>query len=239
MFQGATSFNGDISNWDVSSVGNMKEMFRDARTFKRNLCGASWVRSNAIKTGMFVGSSGSISREVCASNRPTSRDICTRTLPASAVVFQTEFKITSDKDLRREVSDYLKKFPNGECNGYCAQGPMGEWDVSSVADMSNVFADATEFNGDISNWDVSRVTDMSKLFSNAKNFNGDISKWDVSRVTNMNSMFRNAESFNGDISSWDVSRVRDMTNMFTGALSFQGDLKNWDVQQREQKERPR
>ena len=44
--------------------------------------------------------------------------------------------------------------------------------------------------GPIAEWDVSAITDMSYLFNGLKNFNTDISSWDTSSVTNMNFMFR-------------------------------------------------
>jgi len=40
MFNYATSFNGDLSSWDVSSVINMGEMFRGALSFNQDL--SSW-----------------------------------------------------------------------------------------------------------------------------------------------------------------------------------------------------
>ena len=49
--------------------------------------------------------------------------------------------------------------------------------------------DATSPHGPISEWDVSKVTDMSKLFKGKGEFNEDISGWNTSRVTNMGSMF--------------------------------------------------
>ena len=45
-------------------------------------------------------------------------------------------------------------------------------------------------NGPIANWDVSAITDMSYLFYNMRNFNADISNWDTSKVTNMYRMFK-------------------------------------------------
>jgi surface protein len=50
-------------------------------------------------------------------------------------------------------------------------------------------AAATATYGPIADWDVSAITDMSNLFYNLKNFNADISSWDTSKVTNMRYMF--------------------------------------------------
>ena len=37
MFVGATSFNGDLSKWDVSSVTDMEAMFYNAATFNDDM----------------------------------------------------------------------------------------------------------------------------------------------------------------------------------------------------------
>ena len=70
--------------------------------------------------------------------------------------------------------------------------------------MSEMFWDATAFNGNISTWDVSSVTDMYVMFYNATtnpclghliddlyarhvptSFNQPLDTWDVSSVTGM------------------------------------------------------
>jgi len=66
MFKGASTFDVDISNWDVSKVVNMDSMFYEATSFSQTLCGNAWIESTASKTDMFTSSSGSI----CGSTTP-------------------------------------------------------------------------------------------------------------------------------------------------------------------------
>eukprot|EP00964_Phaeocystis_antarctica_P049665 scaffold28787_cov67-Phaeocystis_antarctica.AAC.2 len=49
---------------------------------------------------------------------------------------------------------------------------------------------ATATYGPVADWGVSKITDMSYLFQNLKNFNTDISNWNTSSATTMRSMFR-------------------------------------------------
>jgi surface protein len=82
--------------------------------------------------------------------------------------------------------------------------------------MSNMFAYAHVFNGDLSKWDTSNVTDMSCMFVHARAFNGDLSAWDTSNVAIMSWMFKEAHAFNGDLSAWDTSNVTITEDMFNG-----------------------
>ena len=65
-------------------------------------------------------------------------------------------------------------------------------------------ASATGAYGPIADWDVSAVTDMSKLFEQFYYFNADISSWDTSSVTTMHRMFnvRSARAPASRLHSW-------------------------------------
>jgi hypothetical protein len=89
-------------------------------------------------------------------------------------------------------------------------GPIGDWDVSAVTDMSFLFANRFAFNDDINRWDVSNVTTMKDMFSYAETFNQPLATWDVSRVVNMHRMFAEARSFNQSLATWAVTNVIDM-----------------------------
>ena len=156
-------------------------------------------------------------------------NICdTLTLSFALARTSPVFSPKSKEELTTAVDAYLKLSPKGDCSE-CPHGPIGEWDVSRVTDMSALFGSGKKFNGDISKWDVSRVTTMEGMFNGLKSFNGDISKWDVSRVLDMSAMFVDAQAFNGDISKWDVSSVTTMKAMFADAKGFNGDVSKWSV----------
>jgi len=56
MFKGATSFNGNIGNWNVSNVSNMEAMFDGATSFNQNL--NNWNVANVNECQAFALNSG-------------------------------------------------------------------------------------------------------------------------------------------------------------------------------------
>ena len=65
MFKGATSFNQNISSWNVSAVTNMKEMFEVATSFNQDL--STWDVSNVTNfDGMFRNASSLSDENKCA-----------------------------------------------------------------------------------------------------------------------------------------------------------------------------
>ena len=102
----------------------------------------------------------------------------------------------NNSTLRHAVKDYLSSNVKIKRFIISKYGEIGDWDVSNVTDMSNVFADASSFNQPLNNWNVSKVKDMGEMFWGATSFNQPLNNWNVSKVTNMEAMFWGATSFN-------------------------------------------
>ena len=128
------------------------------------------------------------------------------------------------------TSTSLKRYFR-ECSNF--DGAVGNWDVSGVDDLFEVFYVALLFNQDVGSWDVSNVTDMTNAFRDTP-FNQDISSWDTSSVTIMQAMFRNATSFNQNISTWDINQVINfnifMTNVTLSTTNYDALLVAWEAQ---------
>ena len=207
-----SSFDGDLSHWNVTSVTNMAGMFGYSN-FNGDI--SSWDVSNVEKmTGMFLGSS--FNQDI------SSWDVSNVRYMNSMFARSPFNQDISSWDVSN-VWDMREMFSRSPFNQ-----DISSWDVSNVWDMNAMFLNSP-FNGDISSWDVSNVEDMGGMFYHASSFNQDISSWDVSNVQDMSGMFNSASSFNQDISSWDVSNVRRLGGMFLGDSSFNQNLGDWFV----------
>jgi len=137
----------------------------------------------------------------------------------------TTFKPSTKEKLLDAIYLYCKNERLGK-NKY---GIVGDWDVSLITDMSNLFCAISNFDQDISNWDVSNVTNMKNMFALCKKFNQPLNNWNVSNVTDMTGMFFECNNFNQPLNNWNVSNVINMTDMFNNCVKFNQPLNNWNV----------
>ncbi|KAL3938074.1 MAG: hypothetical protein SGBAC_006941 [Bacillariaceae sp.] len=215
LFTGYSSFNTDISSWDVSRVTAMRNMFENTQ-FNQDL--SSWdVSSVNDMYGMFANSpfNGNISSWDVSSVRNMNH------MFLDAPDFNQDLSSWDVSNVRVMILMFQSASSFNQ--------DLSSWDVSLVLDMRHMFKDASSFNQNLSSWDVSRVNMMNSMFYGASSFNGDITSWDVSNVRDMTWMFYQATAFNQDISNWEVSLVTKIPSMFNGASSFNQDLSSWDV----------
>ena len=217
LFKNKQSFNGDITKWDVSKVTNMANIFESAKTFNQDI--GSWNVSNVTNMSYIFSNALLFDHDIGGWNVSNVTDMM--------LMFHNA------KTFNQDIGNWnVSKVTNMSGMFYGAKvfnQDIGSWDVSNVTAMGYMFDGAVAFNQDIRSWDVSKVTSMNNMFAGAKVFNQDIGSWDVSKVTRMAKMFIGADSFNQDIGSWDVSKVTDMKYMFNGVDLFNQDIGSWKV----------
>ena len=217
MFRGASSFNGDLSSWDTSSVINMYALFNNASAFNQDI--GNWETVSVTDMGSMFLSASAFNQDIAAWDTSGVTDMGGMFTGASSF----------NQDLGNwdtgSVTDMAGMFSAASA----FNGDLSSWDTFNVADMGSMFYAASSFNRDISNWNTTNVNDMSNMFHAASAFNGDLSGWNTSSVTDMTGLFYNASAFNRDISNWDTSSATDMYAMFSGASLFNQDVGSWDT----------
>ena len=204
MFVGASSFNADLSTWDVSNVFNMEAMFFGAFAFNADL--SSWDVSNVSNMNIMF-QSGNFNGDI------STWDVS----KVEGMNGMFRFNPSFNGDLSSwDVSNVVRMV--GMFNGASSfNGDISNWDVSSVLTMDDMFSSAVAFNADLSNWNVSNVLQMRSMFWSANSFNADLSGWDVSNVLFLENMFFGASSFSADLSSWPTDNVTRCSNFGVGS----------------------
>ncbi|CAJ1946668.1 unnamed protein product [Cylindrotheca closterium] len=214
MFYNATSFDQDLSSWNISSVTRMSGMFEGATSFDQmQVCnwGDDW-RSNFESLCNNTATAPPTSFGDSATAPPTLDDNGEPDDNGNGVPCTSDCKCFESRDELKEAVD-----------GYVASDCTSVARSSTGLPCSAKEAIAAIYGASMGSWCVSSVNDMSYLFASMTKFNEDISDWDVSSVVTMEGMFQNAAAFDQDLSLWNVSLVTTTNGMFEGAVSFQLD----------------
>ena len=108
-------------------------------------------------------------------------------IPLTSILGTATTIFTTKADLQAAVQEY-DGYPHADSTAAVEKyGPIADWNVSAITDMSGLFNNCWYFNADISNWDTSLVTSMENMFLEAHVFNQPLSL-DTSSVTHMDYM---------------------------------------------------
>lgn len=174
-FAGASQFNADLDDWDVSQVTSMAGVFSGARAFNGSLAG--WDTSNVDSMEqMFYGA--------WAFNQPL-----------EGFVTATTTNLDSMFDDARAFNGSLAGWDTSNVttmrymfsDAHAFNQPLAHFQTGNVTSMLSMFQNARVFNQDISGWQTGNVTLMMTMFYGAWAFNQDLSSWDTSNVLNADS----------------------------------------------------
>ena len=191
MFRDATSFNGDLSSWNVSGVTDMSYMFASASAFNQPL--NDWnVAAVTDMSDMFTSATDF--------NQPLNDWNVSAVTDMSHMFSSTgSFNQPLSAWNVSAVTDMSSMFDSATS----FDGDISAWNVSAVTDMSGMFAYGP-FDQPLASWNVSAVTDMSGMFEAATSFNRPLSSWNVSAVTDMFEMFLDADDFDQNLGNWYI-----------------------------------
>ena len=157
MFSDATSFNQDLSSWDVSNVGDMNSMFAGANALSDyNKC--------AIHTSFSSNDNWPYDwSNYCVFTPFTKEELQTAAVDLwvddNATALETYGEInTWDVSFLTDMSNIFE-------NKSTFDNDISGWDVSNVTNMRQMFIGADNFNQNLNTWDVSNYYGGDVLFN--------------------------------------------------------------------------
>ena len=152
VFQNQTSFNDNISSWDVSNVTSMIQLFNGASSFNQDI--SNWDVSNTFNMN-----------EVFAGASSFNQDISSWNTSAALYMSRMFYNATS---FNQNIGNWnVSSVENMEWiffNASSFNQDIGNWDVSSVTTMTYMFRDAAAFNQDLSGWCVTNIASEPAVF---------------------------------------------------------------------------
>ena len=205
-FNGCTSFNQDLSAWDMSDCTTLNGAFGGCGSLNQTF---SWDVGRVTNFNQCFAS--------CSS------------LTGGLTTWNVGENVTGNITFREWMSgasSFVGDISTDSVNGY--------WDMSQVTDMYRFMPFSGASNPTVAGWDLSSCTNFTQAFRINNGFQGNgCDTWTLRSTGTPNivfdSAFSNCTAFSPDLSSWDVNQVRDMGSMFSGCTVFNSNLDSWDV----------
>jgi surface protein len=214
LFWGDTAFNQPLNKWDISNVTSLANTFMGATAFNQPL--SNWKTTNVTSLSATFSGATKFNQNI------NSWDV-------SNVTDMNNTFFTADA-FNQPLSTWKTgnvQFMNYTLAGDSFNQNVNTWDTSNVTTMVGTFSNAPTFNQPLSNWKTGKVTDMTNMFLDDSAFNQDLSSWDTTNVTGMSGMFAAATVFNKPLNTWNTANVKSMRTMFSSAAAFNQPLSNW------------
>ena len=142
---------GHISNWDVSSVTDMRLLFFNKSEFKDDI--TQWDVSNVKNMYNMFG-------HASVFNQPIGGWNVSNVTKMESMFSNTSFNQPIGNWNVSKVDNMSMMFYNAESFNQ----DIGSWNVSNVTSMAIMFNNAVSFNQNISVWNVSKVTNIYNIF---------------------------------------------------------------------------
>jgi len=214
-FNGCSSLNVDMNNWDVSNMTNLNGTFFNCSSFNGNI--TSWDVSNVtFFVSMFNGAS-SFNQPLDSWNMASATD--TRYMFFGCSSFNQNLNSWNVSN----VTTFERMFQ--QCTNF--NGNISSWTPTSALNMSQMFRRCNNFNSNIGGWDVSSVTNMFWMFDNAPAFDQNLGSWNVSNVTDFVNFMGtktpstfSAANLDAIYNGWDSRPVQTPINISFGTAKY-------------------
>ena len=249
MFADATSFDLDMSDWDITNVTDMDSMLFQvtmSTDYYDDLL-ISWSKQN-IQNGVSF-SAGFSTYCIGAQARTTLIDNFSWTItdggnPECSDDFMTTWSTSVDNetitvptigggylyDVDWGDGDITTDVTGDAIHSYAL---AGNYQVSISGDFPSIYFNNS---GDkdkiisIDHWGTSIWNSMKRAFYGCSNLIGKATDVpELTSVSDMSNMFNGAISFNQNINDWNVRNVSNMDSMFYNASSFNQNIGEWNV----------
>ncbi|PZM82340.1 hypothetical protein DLH72_04180 [Candidatus Gracilibacteria bacterium] len=166
LFQGNTTFDEPIGNWDTSNVINMEGVFGNATIFKQSL--NNWDTSNVTNMrNMFLSA---IHFNKYIGNWDTSRVTDMSGMFGNAQEF--------NQDIGNWDTSNVTNMKGMFSDAFVFNHSLNQWNVSQVNNMSWMFSHSA-YNYPLNHWDVSSVEYMDYIFYDGPQFSHNVSDWNT------------------------------------------------------------
>ena len=171
-----------MSDWDVSQVTNMDNLFKEIEDYEIEPLGKWDVSNVESMEGMFDNYLGAF-----IDVEDLSKWDVSNVKNMKNMFRKCDFNYKKSQTFKWDVSNVENM--EGmfyDCRSF--NGDLSNWNVSSVENMKEMFYGCESFNKDLSKWNVSGVENMEGMFLGCYKLKK-TPKWTVSKTANIEDMF--------------------------------------------------